>query len=92
MTNVKTRSKTARKPRKSTAKAVATYTDLLTTCVRPSKYIGSIDKSLTKLITSNDEIIDLWSFAGEPHDIPIGKRVYVVRKTQPDGKVFYNLQ
>jgi hypothetical protein len=81
--------KTTRKTRKSQE---ATYSDMLATCVRASKNIDSLNKSLTKLIDSKDSIIDLWSFEGEPHDIAIGSRVLLRVKHMPDGKVFYNAQ
>ena len=70
----------------------ATYSDLLATCVRASRTIDSLNKSLTKLIDSKDSIIDLWSFEGKQHDIAIGSRVLLRVKHMPDGKVFYNAQ
>lgn len=82
---------TTRRRRRS-ANAEPTYSDLLATVVRPSRMIDSLGKSLTKLIASNDAIIDLWSFESEPHDLPVGARVLLRKKTMPDGKVFYNLQ
>ena len=84
--------KTTRKTRKSSAKAEPTYSDMLATCIRASRTIDSLNKSLTKLIDSKDSTIDLWSFEGEQHDIAIGSRVLLRVKHMPDGKVFYNAQ
>jgi hypothetical protein len=77
---------------KSRKSAQPTYSDKLAECIRPSRLITSLDKSVTKLIDSNDSIIALWSFAGEHHDIAVGQRVLLRCKHMPDGTVFYNLQ
>lgn len=81
-----------RKPRKSTAKAVKTYSDSLSTCIRASRYIDSLDKSVTKFKTSDSKLVDVWSFAGEPHDVELGTESLLRVVHMPDGKVFYNLQ
>jgi hypothetical protein len=78
-----------RKARKS---AEPTYSDIFATCIRPSRMIDSLGKTITKFASKNDAILDVWSFADEPHNIAVGQRVLLRAKHMPDGKVFYNLQ
>ena len=84
----------ARKPRKSSApKAEKTYSDSLATCVRASRYVSSLDKTITKFKLSNDNrIVECWSFAGESHDVQLSDECLLRVAHLPDGKVFYNLQ
>jgi hypothetical protein len=87
-------SKTAKTRKSTTPKVakVATYSDLLAVCIRPSRMIDSLDKTITKFASKNDAVLDVWSFAGESHDIAVGQRCLLRVKHMPDGKVFYNLQ
>ena len=71
---------------------VATYADLFATCVRQSRMIDSLGKTITKFASKNDAILDVWSYADEPHNIAVGQRCLLRVKHMPDGKVFYNLQ
>jgi hypothetical protein len=80
----------ASKARKSVAKQ-PTYSDIFATCIRQSKMIDSLGKTITKF-ESNDSILDVWSFADEPHNIALGQRCLLRVAHMPDGKVFYNLQ
>ncbi len=81
--------------RASTSKKVAkeaTYSDVFAVCVRSSSLITSLDKTITKFVSKNDTILDVWSYAGQSHDIAVGQRCLLRAKHMPDGKVFYNLQ
>ena len=69
-----------------------TYTDLFATCVRPSRMIDSLNKTITKFVSGNDTILDVWSFSGEPHSVALGTKALLRCAHMPDGKVFYNLQ
>lgn len=78
----------------STRKSVAkqpTYSDIFATCVRPSK-MTSLGMTITKFASKNDAILDVWSFADEPHNVSLGQTALLRVKHMPDGKVFYNLQ
>jgi len=71
--------------------AKATYSSFLATCVSASRNAGSTQKTITKFATSNDELIDVWSFVAEPHSVELGTRALLTRVRMPDGKLFYNL-
>lgn len=79
----------ARKPRKS---AEPTYSDMFATCIRQSRMIASLGKTITKFASRNDDVLDVWSYEGEPHSVALGERALLRAKHMPDGKVFYNLQ
>ena len=76
---------------KAKSSAKASYSSFLATAVTDSRTAGSTGKTITHLVTKSDDLIELWSFADEPHSLTIGTRALLTRVTMPDGKVFINL-
>lgn len=69
-----------------------TYSDALATCVRASRNVESLGKTITKFALKSEQIVDVWSFAGEPHEVALGSKCLLRVARKPDGHVFYNLQ
>jgi hypothetical protein len=78
-----TKAKSASKPK--------VYSDILATCIRQSKMIDSLGKTITKFV-SGDTILTVWSFEDSPHTVSIGQQCLLRVVHMPDGKVFYNLE
>jgi hypothetical protein len=74
------------------AKKSPTYSSLLATCVSASRNAGLTNKTVTKFVDKNDEILTVWSFENEPHAVALGQRALIRTCRMPDGKLFHNLE